>query len=272
MRRMWVISVLCLVLLFTPIYLWKVLGWWQGEGTLPEDVVKVNATIVTDLAGLAQSDPVKLLEQSLARYDENIKNYACTLVKQERIKGKLHPQETIKAWFQGEPYSVMMHWKEGADIADVSLYVKGENDGKMCVRLKRFKITAKTTTDSNDAKATSRYLITEFGLRCGTDRTYKAWKALEEKGIKLKYEYLGVKKIDETGGRMCHVVKRYCDPPEDDGMTEITVYIDAETALQVGTVLKDKEGVIGSYFFKDIEINPKFDENQFKLETMRALK
>jgi outer membrane lipoprotein-sorting protein len=58
--------------------------------------------------------------------------------------------------------------------------------------------------------------------------------------------------------------------PEDDGVTELIIYVDTETLLQVGTVLKGADGqLIAEYYFRDIRLNPQFRPNQF---TRAALK
>ena len=44
----------------------------------------------------------------------------------------------------------------------------------------------------------------------------------------------------------------------------LTVYIDLENWLQIGSILRDSEGkLIADYFFRDVHINPKFKDNQF---------
>jgi hypothetical protein len=275
MRRMRIITPLCLLLLVVPLYLWKVQGWWSPEEEVkPTAPLPTNGKIETDLERLARSDPVELLYQSLRHYQEaGIKGYTCTLVKQERINGKLNPTETIDAWFQEEPYRVFMHWLSGVGKAEASLYVVNENDNKMCVRPSgpaKILGWVKCAPNSGEAKDSTRYFITEFGMRCGTERTYKAWKSLQDRGIKLNTEYVGLSEnVPEAGGRDCHVLKRYCDPPEEEGLTEITLFIDAETWQQVGTILKANNELIGSYFFKDIQINPVFDQGRFKPEMLK---
>ena len=44
----------------------------------------------------------------------------------------------------------------------------------------------------------------------------------------------------------------------------MTIYIDKETWLQVGTVLKGDGGkLVGEYFFRDLKLNPEFKPDQF---------
>jgi hypothetical protein len=164
-----------------------------------------------------------------------------------------------------------MHWEEGAALADASLFVTNQNNHKICVRprIGKFLGYVERAPDANEVKDYTRYLITEFGIRCATERTYKAWKALQDRGVTLQVKYLGIQKVEEAGGRDCHVIQRRCDPPEEEGLTEITIYVDAETWFQVGSVLKQNDELIGSYWFTDIKLNPDFDDNQFKPETLK---
>ncbi len=283
MRRMRIVVPLCLLLLFVPIYIWKIHGNGGSCDHKPKEPIDPtketpiigNSTIdVSSIEDLAQKAPVELLRQCLERYKKaNVDGYTCTFVMHETVNGKEKKPEVIECWFKEKPFSVFMHWKEGADRAAASLYVYGENNNKMCVRPEakalKFVGWADRDPDGDDAKASARYLITEFGLRCGTERTYKAWKALHENGVTLQVEYLGKQPIPELDGRECHIVKRYCNTPEEEGMTDVTLYIDAETWFQTGSILMAGDKLIGKYFFKDIVLNPTFDEKQFKPETLK---
>jgi hypothetical protein len=131
----------------------------------------------------------------------------------------------------------------------------------------------------------SRYCIRDAGLYGAMLRTYTAWKQRRDAGT-LKFEYLGTRAVDRVGGRVCHVVKRTCaglevDPfelggtadlspgnVEKSGHTSVTVMIDAERWLQVGSELErtgpdGKSVLIASYYFRDIELNPTFDPDTF---------
>jgi len=280
--------------LFAPIYLWKIQGWWtngelagNGQPETPFDPTMENPvfnpiddairgviagaaiTPFDDIELLARTDVVELLRQSLVKYRETVTSYTCTLAKQERINGKLNGPEVIECFYKEEPFSVMMNWKEGGDPqAIASLYVAGQHKGEILIRPRakaaKFFGFVERAIDAADVKAMTRYLVTEFGLRCGTERTYKTWKGLREKVGYLRTEYLGLQKsVVEAGNRDCHVLRRLCDPPEEDGLTEITLYIDAETWFQVGSVLKAKDELIAYYWFRDIKLNPSFDPKQF---------
>jgi len=119
--------------------------------------------------------------------------------------------------------------------------------------------------------ANSRYSMDEFGLKIGMQRTLGPWvKADEMKTLKVKY--LGEKKVAEVGNRDCWVLRRFpYAEPEDGGVADLTVYIDKETWLQVGSTIKDRDGkVLGEYFFRDIELNPKFDDDTFTRKALQG--
>lgn len=283
MRRMYVISGLCLLLLFVPIYIWKIQGGIGGspdQELRPLDVSNDQSTVndssidLNSVEDLAKRAPIELLRQCLLRYQAaNISGYTCDFIMHETVNGRQKKPEVIECWYRDKPYSIFMHWKEGAEKAAASLYVNGENKNMVCIRPEpkalKFVGWATRTTDSDDVKEQARYSIIDFGVRCSTERTYKAWKALYEQGATLNVEYLGKQKVDELGGRECHLVRRHCNPPEEEGMTNVTLYIDAETWFQTGSVLMAGDRLIGKYFFKNIVVDPPFDGAQFKPETLK---
>jgi len=142
------------------------------------------------------------------------------------------------------------------------------------------------------AEGQSRYCIRDAGLYGAMLRTYTAWKQRREAGT-LKFEYLGKRAVEKAGGRVCHVIKRTCAGLEVDafelggkpdlspgnveksGFTSVTVMIDAERWLQVGSELErtgpdGKSVLIASYYFRDIELNPTFPPDAFTEAGMKS--
>ena len=118
----------------------------------------------------------------------------------------------------------------------------------------------------------------------------RAARYAQEAG-ELNVEYLG-KKTPEKIGRECHVIKRVCPRVEIDafeiggtastdpkvvaveGFTEVTIYIDAERWLQVGTELYRTEPdgtrvLVGAYYFRDVQLNPGFPPDAFTVESLK---
>jgi hypothetical protein len=219
---------------------------------------------------LASKDVIAFLKASVLRYEKEVKSYQAVLVKQEFVGGKLNPVETIDVWFRDDPYSVLMRWKgDCPGRADRALYVRGANDDKTLAhpknRAARMLVgdVVARDTDGPDARAVSRYSLREFGLRKGAERTLAAWEAAQKRGT-LRTEYLGIQAIVECGNRKCYVVRRTCDPPEDEGITTVEVAFDVENWLQTGAVLTAANNKrIASYHFRDIALNPSFAGDQF---------
>ncbi|HET6575022.1 MAG TPA: DUF1571 domain-containing protein [Fimbriiglobus sp.] len=248
-----------------------------------------------ELDELAKTDPVALLD-ALRRRAAGLHGYKATLVKRERINGKLYDEEVIRTWVRAQPYSVLMLWDEGArevlgTATEGTLFVAGENNGKIKVWRPTARFLPKLldihpTDPHSPARSASRYAITEGGLLHAPERTYRAWADVKAKG-RLHTRYEGKRKVDEVGGRVCHVITRTADPPTIDPfqMTEpppdpsgrpadtsksVTLYIDAETWLQLGSRIINPAGeLVGEYYFKDVELNPQFAPDQFTPSAFR---
>lgn len=240
-------------------------------GCLPwESLRRIGEDQSKEMDELAKSDPVKLLERGLERYKAEVQGYRCTFAKQERVNDTLRDYEVIRANFREKPFSVHMEWKEGLDLCFASMYVAGEN--KDCLlarsRLKPLNIRGPVLSrplDAEDVKATSRFGIDKFGMYCGAKDTLDAIHAAQKAGT-LHLKYHGIEMVEKAGNRLCYkLVRTPYDPPEaKERINELTIYIDRATLLQVGSILKDAKGeFIAEYFFRNIELNPAFDDAQF---------
>jgi hypothetical protein len=222
-----------------------------------------------EMEQLAQKDPIAFLENCLRRCSRELKTYTMIMQKQENLGGKINPTEIIEVRFQDRPHSVYFNWIEGARLAERALYVEGENNGKMLARPKGAvarlvagDVVAKDV-DSDEAKQSGRYTLNNFGLKKSVERTLTAWKASQKEGT-LKVEYVGIQKVKEAGDKNCYVLRRTNKVAAADGIKQTTIYIDTENWLQVGIVLKDDNGLLlGSYYFRDIKLNPDFKKEQF---------
>lgn len=228
----------------------------------------------SEMESLAKEDPIAFLKECIRRYDREVKVFTATLRKQECIEGKLQNTERIDVAFREDPFSVLMKWKEGSRRAGAVLYVKGENRDQLLVRPAGLLSVAGIVSRSpngEDARQGGRYPLTEFGIKIGMQRTLASWERAD-KANALHVEYLGVKQIKEVGDRPCWVLKRtrYAAPEGKEGIMGLTVYIDTDSWLQVGSLIEGEGGkLIGEYFFRDIKINPDLPSDTF---TRGALK
>jgi hypothetical protein len=237
---------------------------------------------VLRLADLAARDPVGFFGKCLEHYDRHIQGYTLTLHKQERLGGQLHEVEQIAVAFKDSPHSVFFNWLEGFRKARRVLYVEGQNENRMLAKahLPPLDPIVVRELDSPDAKASGRYSMADFGLRKAMERVHRNWKKAQDAGA-LHVEYLGLHKVPKAGNRLCHALRRTrFASPEDDGVTELLLYIDVEDLLQVGSVLRglapDKDGqqkdgqFLAEYFFRDIRLNPTFPPEQFTRAALTA--
>jgi hypothetical protein len=267
-----------------------------GPGTLPPSET---------FAEFARTDPIAMLEACMKRYANEAKGLRATLEKQECVAGKLHDREIIQVIVAGEvpdqpgaqpQIQVRMVWEQGFrkagrlgfnfDVHGV-LYSAGEGGNELLVfrpdaHLKKEHFT---NPKSDDAREASRYCATDSGIYRGMLRTYAAWKNLPPG--ELRTEYRGKEAVERAGERVCHIIRRTCLRPEvdsfsldekpsndskvieRDGFSEVTVMIDAEMWLHVGTVLKQANGeLIGEYYFRNVVVVT--DAGQFPPDTFTA--
>jgi hypothetical protein len=217
------------------------------------------------------------------------------------------PVEVIDTWVRGDvpdpqthktAIEVVMKWKSGAkkflgaEITGTLFSEKPKAEGGYDGKVITWRPTAlfralsdPVPANTELAKGQSRYCIRDAGLYRTLLRTHEAWKARQDAG-EFKFDYLGKKPIERAGGRECHVIKRICPRVEIDsfelggtasndpkvvaveGFTEVTLYIDAERWLQLGSELYRTEPdgtrvLVGAYFFRDVDLHPRFPPDTF---------
>ncbi|MFO0927156.1 MAG: DUF1571 domain-containing protein [Gemmataceae bacterium] len=234
---------------------------------LPIDPTRGPRLDASAMEQLARTDPIAFLERALERYDHEVAGYRAVLVKQERIAGRLGLVEHVAVCFRERPFSVRMEWKKGTGLAARLAFVRGENDDQLLVKPAGWRgLVGVVARDphGDEAKLSSRYPITEFGIRAGSVNTLAAWKAARARG-RFEYVFGGPNPVAELGGRRCWEIRRInYERPEVDGITEATLLFDTETWLQTGSVLTGAKGErIATYHFRDLEVNPAFAPETF---------
>ncbi|MFL5329616.1 MAG: DUF1571 domain-containing protein [Gemmataceae bacterium] len=223
-------------------------------------------------AELAKTEPIECVRASLRKYRKEVHGLHGLMQKQERLAGKLNPPETIEFWYNDDPHKVFLAWRsKPSGQADRVLYVDGANDNQMFCHpasaIARAVVGNVVGRDpeSKEAKAGGRVSVGEFGLRKAAERQLGACEEAKKAGH-LHLEYLGLKEIPEVNNRPHHMFLRLNELPEGpEKIRKVEFGLDAETWMQtVSHVYNGNEELLGAYFFKDIEINPKFAEGQFE--------
>jgi hypothetical protein len=228
----------------------------------------------SEMTNLARKDPLAFLENCLKHCDGEIRSYQATMQKQERLQGRLQNKEMIEVAFREQPYSVSLHWLQGARKADRVIYVAGENDGMMLAHPtgaagKLVKVVRRKV-DSDEARQSGRYTLDQFGFKKALDRIIASMQTAQKKGA-LHVQFQGEAKVIEAGQRVCYKLKRTYSEPESDGTQELTLYVDRENYLPIGVVVKGKvdpatgnRELLGEYFYRDVHLNPEIRPEQFK--------
>ena len=256
-------------------------GYWATRPSRPPEIVRpghteetkpIDAPAAESLDAMLRRDPFSFFAVSLKKYDETIKGYAHSFDKHERINGVMRKPERCEVRFRETPFAVHMTWTEGAGLASKVLFVEGENNGKMLARgkgLLEYLGIQTRDVDGADAKASGRFTIAQFGFKKSTERTLASMTRAKENG-KLFLKYEGIVPVEKLGGQKCHkFVRTPYDPPEEDQLSELTLYYDTDHWLQVGAVLRDVKGqLLGEYFFSNVQVNPAFSDKQFTRDAL----
>jgi hypothetical protein len=229
---------------------------------LPEDPAEKARKVVH----LAQTDHIALLEYCQANYARQYRDYTCTLLKQERIKGELGPEQEVQVKFRGSPFSVTMFWVTNSPIGDRILYVEGKYDNNMIVRPKAKLLQMLTggavlrKPDGAEAMKNTLRPVNLFGFQRGMNELTKVYRQAREAGdLKTAFGQFA-----DVAGRRALVLERYLPPKNDYPAAKTLVYIDEEYLVPICIEGFDWEQRLSSrYLFKDIRFNVGLTDDDF---------
>lgn len=223
----------------------------------------------------ARTDPTRLLESALAQCRVSVADYVGTLIKQERIAGKLGPRQQIRVKFRREPFSVLLHWVENPKDARRVLYVRGERVDKQGREMALVQPEGPIARlifpalaipiHGAGAHTMSRLTIDQFGFENGLALILKYARLARDEGTSsLRYAGVGT-----VGERATHVVERRL-PYEGEEATypdrTLIVHLDRErlVPLAIHCYADDtKEELLASYVFSDVRLNVGLTDEDF---------
>jgi hypothetical protein len=147
----------------------------QGPGLVPHgDVAQGNAGAGDAQAiaggGVHPLQPaLELAQKGLGQLRATIKDYSCTMVKRERIDGKLGDHEYMFAKVRHEPFSVYLYFLAPDTVkGQECIWVDGHNDGNMLAHagsgVRAMVGTVSLKPNGALAMQGNRYAITEIGV------------------------------------------------------------------------------------------------------------
>ena len=243
----------------------------------PAVIAKADASSASYVADLAGPAPMALAQLALERYERDVRDYRCVLIKQERVGGKLGPVQEIAVRFRDEPYSVYMTWLKNVGGSKRALFIdtpdyvdsKGRKFAEVepagaIIRL--FVKKAKIPIHGKRARNASRRFIDEFGFKSTLGLLLRLNDMARKNGV-LDLRYGGESEID---GRPTRFIVRYLPYTGPNGTypdAKMVAHFDQETMMPVAVYsYADRAGTVllGSYLFTQVELNPGLTDQDFK--------
>lgn len=213
---------------------------------------------------MAKTDHVALLEYCLKHYNATYKDYTCTLIKQERIRGTLGAEQWVQVKFLEKPFSVSMCWTKNAPIGDRVVYVEGKYNNQMLVRPRGLvaKIVGTVLRDPDGAEAMKNTLrpVNMFGFHRGIQSLIDVYQEARKAGDSKETfgDYV------QVNGRKTIVLVRQL-PPKGDYPANVTkTYIDLEYLVPIMIEGTDWDNdLLCRYRYQDVKFNVGLNSDAF---------
>jgi len=192
-----------------------------------------------------------------------VSDYTCRFHRTELVEDRFVVERNTVLRFK-KPKSIYLRITEGKNKGVVTVYIEGENEGKMLVRPKGILgiLKLKLDPEGDRAMENSRHSIRDAGighiLQLVEDN-YEKWKSTGRGAI----TYLGVQDLPE--GRF-HVVKAVFPKGEGYYGQVIDIRFDSDSFLPVKIRVVDWEDrLVEEYEYTDIKLNLDLTEEDFTL-------
>ena len=249
----------------------------QGPGLVPNgDVARGNVgsedAVVTTAEGHPLQPALDLARRGLAGLREKIKDYSCTVVKRERIDGKLGEHEYLFAKVRHEPFSVYLYFLAPDTVKGQEvIYVDGKNDGNMLAHagsgVRAMVGTVSLKPQSQLAMTGNRYAITEIGVENLAKRLVEVAEH-DSKFGECEVNFFPNAKVN---GRVCTCVQVVHPVPRRNFRFHLArVFIDDEYTIPIRYEAYDwpqeqggKPVLMEEYTYMNVKINNGFTDADF---------
>ena len=178
--------------------------------------------------------PVAWMQEAKRNYAV-VKDYSCTMVSQENVRGKLLDENIAQMKVKTEPFSVHMRWLAPAKFKEQEVaFVLGKNNNKMRVKSNMLgnKIIGFMTIDPNDPRVLehSRHNILEAGLGNLIDTTLLNWQKernINKTEVRIATEY-------KYNQRECFRIETVCQQRRPDAYCyRSVIYLEKNSKLPI---------------------------------------
>ncbi len=128
----------------------------------------------TTTAHQENPDPEVLLRRAIDQCQRYLNDYSCLFTRQERIRGQLTKQQTIKVYYRHNPRTIYMTWIENPGRVRRALYQQGKYINKVGQELLLVEPTGMlaramvpalyTPVRGKKARSSSRHTVDQFGF------------------------------------------------------------------------------------------------------------
>ncbi len=195
-----------------------------------------------------------LLNQMESRY-ASIQDYVAIFHKQERVNGKLLPEETILFKFQ-KPLKIYMKWIEEPHKGREALYVRGKYENKVIAHKGGFFgfLTVSLDPKGRLAMKGNRHPITDAGLGHLIKGLQKDILAAMERN---EFDVIRMGQ-EQFLGRSTLVIEARSDSrgPRKYYASRMILHVDKELMIPIGVAFYDEEGeLFERYAYTNLKIN-----------------
>ena len=256
----------------------------QGQGPVgppdgfPRTASKAPLTGLQAISPLSGEHPLmpalRWAQDGLASVQKNVSDYSTTLVKRERVRGKVGETEYIFTKVRHNPFSVYMHFlgpadKKGREV----IFIEGRNNGKMWAHTTgvQDKLVGTVSLDPAGLVAMEgeRYPLTEVGLMNLVRRL------AEVAEMDTKYGECDVKflKGAKINSRVCTCIEVLHPVPRKNFRFHLArVFVDDTLNLPIryeaydwAKDAKGKPELIEEYTYLNLKVNPGLSDADFDI-------
>lgn len=243
--------------------------------TPPAAAIELAAS-ANPAAPMPTEDPLALSRRALDKYVSEVRDYRCTLTKQECVGGKLTKVQEIDLLYRASPKAVYMRWNKNADGARRALFKDDpsfvDNHGQKVARVEPNGAIARLfVTDilmpinGPEAKAASRRSIADAGFGPALELLNTLNTRARQRG-ELDLQITGAGRID---GRPTWILVRNLPYAGDNGDypdARMVLHLDQQWLLPVAIYSyadRAQTRLLGSYVFTQVRLNPGLTDADF---------
>jgi hypothetical protein len=205
---------------------------------------------------------------------EQIDGYTATLLKRERVEGKLQPRESLAIKVRQKPFSIYIKFLgPNSTKGQEALYVEGANDGKMWahgVGLRALTGTVPIDPSGPIAMQGQLYPVTQIGILNLTKRL------IEVASADIKYAECTTKMLDHVkiNNRICRCLEVVHPKPRRNFTFHMArVYIDEKLNMPIRyecygwpKTEGDKPPLMEEYTYLDVDLSAALTDVDFDVQ------